>query len=338
MSAPWEPHLITPDVVAPGESVALGELLPRFLDWQAACWPRLATALAGLSEVEQRSVQVGERSVRLQFNPGRAVNSTAKVDAASIRERPCFLCAGNLPPEEKGLPFGNHLVILANPAPILPQHFVLAHREHTPQRVSGALEGLVAFAVATEGAYTAVYNGPASGASAPDHLHLQAVASGLLGEEVHAARRIGAGELPGEPLHEAPGVKVWSDTSSGRWILGAVGSPDAVVDAIRRLIGAMPATGDRVEPPLNLLAVACRPSEVMVLLFVRDAHRPRVYFADEPERRLVSPGAIDMAGVVVTVRREDYNRLRPEDLTQIFSEVSPPPNLAPLRGALDGRI
>lgn len=337
----WREHLITPRDVL-GESAdtsSLSQLLRAFVPWQAERWPQLQASRVALADVEQRSIQVGARAVTVQFNPGRTVNSTAKVDAATIKKRRCFLCAGSLPPEEKGLPFGPDLVILANPFPILQMHLVIAHRMHRPQDAGIALDGLLDFALATEGSLTVIYNGPRSGASAPDHLHLQAVACGKLPEEIHALSALSRGEVPGALLFELDHLKVWSDDSSGRWIVGFVGSRETVGGAARVVIDALGQglDGDE-EPPLNLVATGGRPGEVVLLLFPRGAHRPACYFADEPHRRVVSPGAIDMAGVVVTVRREDYARLRPEDLVGIFGEVSRPEDRSLLASELTRRL
>lgn len=333
----WEAHLVSPAEVVGDRAATIpfSELLTHFLEWQTPRWPLLAKMRGALAEVEQRTVQVGTRPLVIQFNPGRTVNSTAKVDAATIEQRPCFLCAGNLPAEEKGLAFGADYVILANPFPILPVHFVIAHREHRRQEAAVALPGLLEAAASADGALTVVYNGPTSGASAPDHLHLQAVGAGSLPEEIHALQAISSGTLPGEPLHEGPGVRVWSDDGSGRWIVGFVGDQRAVARAARAVIDAL---GSGEEPPLNLVATAVRPGEVMLLLFPRAAHRPACYHASDPDRRVVSPGAIDMAGVIVTVRHEDYLRLRPEDVSQIFTEVARSPAPADLRAALARRL
>ncbi|HHO51004.1 MAG TPA: DUF4922 domain-containing protein [Deltaproteobacteria bacterium] len=343
--SPWRDHLIPPgDVLGDHAEVpSLSYLLEAFVPWQAERWPQLKASRAALADVEQRPLQVGSRSIMVQFNPGRTVNSTAKVDAASIQRRRCFLCADHLPPEEMGLPFGPDLVILANPFPILGMHLVIAHRMHRPQDAGVALDGLLDLAGATEGTLTVIYNGPRSGASAPDHLHLQAVASGILPEEVHALAALARGRVPGELLFELEDLKVWSDASSGRWIVGFVGSRETVGGAARVVIEALDqgdpeGAAEAAEPPLNLVATAGRPGEVVLLLFPRGAHRPACYFADEPHRRVVSPGAIDMAGVVVTVRQEDYARLRPEDLVEIFAEVSRPEASALIRDVLVRRL
>ncbi len=338
----WADHVIEPaEVTGSAGPARWPEVLQAFLEWQTPRWPLLAKMRGALADVEQRSVQVGERSQLVQFNPGRTVNSTAKVDAATIEKRRCFLCAENLPPEEKGLAFGPSLVVLANPFPILGRHYVIAHREHRPQEVDVALDGLLAFARAAEGTLSVIYNGPTSGASAPDHLHLQAVDAAVLPEEVHAQRALAAGRLPGIPVFEAPEAKAWFDDRSGRSLVGMVGAPEAVADVARAVIAFLADTeevGDAGEPPLNLVATAGRPGEVVLLLFPRAAHRPAVYYLEDPDRRVVSPGAIDMAGLVVTVRHEDYTLLRPDDLAQIFHEVSRSIEVSELQAALSRRL
>lgn len=335
----WSPHLVTPEEVvgARADAIPFSELLDAFLEWQTPRWPLLQKMRGALAEVEQRTVQVGDHSVIVQFNPGRTVNSTAKVDAASIEKRPCFLCAENLPPEEKGLAFGAHSVILANPFPIMPVHFVIARREHRPQDADVALDALLDIALGADGALTVFYNGPTSGASAPDHLHLQAVGGGSMPEENHALEALASGQLPGVPVFESPQVRVWSDTSAERWVVGFVGQRHEVARAVRASIATL-SDGSGAEPPLNLVATAARPGEIVVLLFPRAAHRPAMFYADDPDRRVVSPGAIDMAGVIVTVRHEDYARLRPQDLAQIFSEVSRPAETDRLRTELARRL
>lgn len=307
-------------------------LVQAFVQWQLAHWPRLAQATEALAKVETRALRIGgpdrDRELLLQWNPGRAVSSTAKVDPASVSQRPCFLCAGNIPPEERGLAFGDGWVVLPNPAPILDGHIVIAHRDHVPQVVGPALGGLVAFAGAMRGTRTALYNGPRSGASAPDHLHLQAVSADVLPEERFVRAALARGEVPGAVLARGPGLSVWSARGAGRAILGAAGAPDEVEGAGRAIIAVLAAAFDADEPPLNLLATA-RPGagpdgadELVLLVFPRGAHRPACFFAEGPAQRVVSPGIIDMAGIVVTVREQDFRVLDRATLEGIFGEVT----------------
>lgn len=328
----WAGRFVPRGALPPASAYpSLGARLADFVTWQAACWPRLATAIEGLAAVRSREIHIGDRRVQAQFNPGRVVNATAAVDAATIRERPCFLCPVNLPPEEKGLTFGRHWVLLCNPAPILPQHLVLAHREHRPQRVTDAIPALLELAAATAGHAVCIYNGPACGASAPDHMHLQALAPGLLPAE-RAAWAVVDG-APAEFVIQRPRLNAWVVRAPGAAVLAFHGQPRAVAKALwatRDALGAV--QGEPEEPRLNLLA-AGRDGAVMALVFPRDAHRPHFFHAPEPERLLVSPGTIDMAGLLVTVRPQDFERLDPGLVTEIFRQTTIGPE--PLALVLD---
>jgi hypothetical protein len=333
VSDPWAARLLDLDSAASFGPGALGPRLPRFLAWQAERWPRLAAARASLEEIHVKELRCGDRRVLAQFNPARAVSTTAAVDAASIAARPCFLCPGSLPPEERGLPFQADWVLLANPAPILPGHLVLAHRAHRSQAVVDALPAMVELAVATADRCAVIYNGPACGASAPDHLHLQAVDAGLLPEEQ-------AGWHPaGEPFLTRPHLEAWAVLEEGRTYLGFRGEPARVRRALTAAVEALAtALGDPGEPLLNLL-VAARGVEVLALLFPRAAHRPARYGAPEPERMLISPGALDMAGALVTVRAQDFARLDAPTALGIYREVSlPPATLRPVIALLQRRL
>ncbi len=306
-------------------SPSLGEKLAAFLAWQEQCWPRLARARSQLQDVRTRRLQLRSQQVVLQWNPGRAVSTTAAVDQASIRARPCFLCPSNLPPEEKGLPFERDWVILANPAPILDRHLVVAHREHRPQAVRPALRPMLELARACDGAQAVIYNGPSSGASAPDHLHLQAVEGGSLPAELAAWQYLDLHSAdPGRFILQRPSLAAWTAAGSARSIFCFFGEPRAVIAGVRACIDALGmVVGEPEEPRLNLLATA-RTGRVLALLFPRAAHRPACYHAPEPERCLVSPGAIDMAGVVVTVRERDFERLDALRVEAIYGETSLP--------------
>jgi hypothetical protein len=78
---------------------------------------------------------------------------------------------------------------------------------------------------------------------------------------------------------------------------------------------------ERSEPMINLL---CRHNggEWALYLFPRERHRPSCFYAEGAERIIVSPGAIDMAGILITPERSDYDRLGPIEVCQIYSEVS----------------
>ena len=49
--------------------------------------------------------------ISIRHIPHRVLSTTAAVDAQSVAQRPCFLCAGNLPPEEEGMQFDENFTI-----------------------------------------------------------------------------------------------------------------------------------------------------------------------------------------------------------------------------------
>jgi len=316
----WSDHQ-APDRFAAGP---LGPQVRAFHRWQAGCWPRLADALDALDRVETREIALGSRRVTLQWNPGRVASTTARVDEASLRARPCFLCPANLPPEEVGLPVGDELVLLANPAPILPLHLVAAHRRHTPQRLAPVLDDAIDLAAATADHLTVFYNGPTCGASAPDHIHLQAVEAGWLPDE----RWLDGGGRGERRLGGDGELEVRSERGSSRVLTILRGTRAGVGRGLRAALAALDdAVGGDEEPPVNLLLTG-RGEELVALLYPRGAHRPRCYDAPEPDTCLISPGALDMAGLVITVRRRDHEAVDAARLAEIFGETSLAPAAA----------
>ena len=72
---------------------------------------------------------------------------------------------------------------------------------------------------------------------------------------------------------------------------------------------------------MNLLA-SFQNGNYRLLLFPRKAQRPQCYFRSDESRILVSPASVELGGVVVTPREEDFNKITKADLQEIFSEVS----------------
>ena len=330
MIDPWAGRLIDDEVRRElGEHPDLGALLQAYYPWQVQRWPRLRSSLALLDGVLARDIPLGERPLRLQYNPGREASATAKVSDAEIRARPCFLCPHHLPPEEIGLPFGEQLIWLANPAPVIPLHFTIVHREHRRQELVPVLDDALEMARATAGRLEIFYNGPRAGASAPDHLHLQGIAAGRLPDVAWVDSRLTRSGSPGRLLAEGPGLRAFVDRDADRCLLVFHGEPAAVRDGLTRALSARAELGgyDGWEPPLNLV-LSSDGQSVTALLYLRGAHRPACFFAEEPDRRIVSPGAVDVAGLPITPRRSDFDALDVEAMGAIFSQCSLAPELA----------
>jgi len=144
------------------------------LDQQKQTWEMLRNGYDTLRTVRTRVFEFEGFQIKVQFNPGRMTSTVAKVDATSIKERKCFLCTGNLPPAQRGIPSNGDYLVLCNPFPIFPEHFTISSVSHTPQLIRGSFAALLNLIRDLGSRYTVLYNGPRCGASAPDHLHFQA--------------------------------------------------------------------------------------------------------------------------------------------------------------------
>ena len=157
----------------------MNQTIHHLLTGQLASWETARNNYAALSGVRVKELNVNGILYKVQFNPARIVSSGAKVDAKSILKRKCFLCPANLPPVQKGIPFGGHYNILVNPFPIFPRHLTVPELAHTPQRIATRFTDMLELAEALTD-YTIFYNGPKCGASAPDHAHFQAGNKGFM--------------------------------------------------------------------------------------------------------------------------------------------------------------
>ena len=106
------------------------------LDRQLATWETARRNYDALSGVRVKELNVHGVPYKVQFNPARIVSSGAKVDAQSIKERRCFLCAANRPAEQEGILFRGHYEILVNPFPIFPRLLTVPETGHLTQLIA----------------------------------------------------------------------------------------------------------------------------------------------------------------------------------------------------------
>jgi hypothetical protein len=304
--------------VTPGAGTGLQARVAALLAQQHATWPMLRAGTAALAAAQYRSLQVNGSEVIAQYNPQRLVSTAAPVDATSIRARRCFLCAEHLPLEERGLAWGEDFVILCNPFPVLPNHLVIAARSHRPQAIAGSYGTLLDLAAALGEAYWVLYNGPACGASAPDHLHLQAGTRALL-PILHEVEH-----WPHQQVVQHADQEVFTLTGYRLQVLIARGRKRSTLLAWLQHAVAGLATVTRAsdpEPLLNLL-VTCEATGWTVYIFPRARHRPACYFAEGEAKLTVSPAALDLAGVLVVPDTDHFTRIRAQDIARIYAEVT----------------
>jgi len=321
-------HILAGDkLLAPyAETAALPSLAGRlsaFIRQQLATWPELRDAHEGLRQSLYKSLFLADLEVRLQHNAFRMKSSSAKVDWQSIEKRPCFLCPDNLYPHQRALGYRDEWLILCNPYPIFADHLVISHKEHRLQEIVSCLGAMISFVVDLHGGFETFYNGPACGASAPDHLHFQAYPAGEgipLVPQVQLLLAAGMGFSQIDALHGQGACFEGEIDCRGVFICR---SPDpALLEAslIRAVRHLKKVTRAQDEPLVNILIAADGPDLIGILL-PRKAHRPACYFSQDGDHMVVSPWAVDVGGLLVLPRREVYERMTREKVLGIFSEV-----------------
>ena len=310
--------------------------LGKFLLDQLSVWPEAAAAYRALKEVRTRKVHIRGLDVVLQHNPARKASAVADVRDGKVGPRKCFLCGENRPQVQAGIPFdgrkGRKYTILVNPFPIFSRHFTVASDSHEPQTILNRLVDMADMAHHFPD-YTVFYNGPRCGASAPDHLHFQMCPRGVLPLEVYADKVLDEGRL--QPIASVKEAKLYQCQvfADGVFFLSARTSKSLARLFYRLMDCVSPgepmmnviawykpyADGD-VRPPGNTHGLAG--FEYRLIVALRGAHRPHHFFSEGDDRLEVSPGAVDMAGLIILHRAEDFDKMTPELLGGVLREVS----------------
>lgn len=278
--------------------------LDQCLEQQLAVWPAAKQAFSNLEQVQTRVLS--SSGLALQHNPARIISTTAKVKPAETAVRSCFLCSENRPVEQIAFDAGDGFDLLLNPYPILREHFCVVSREHRPQKFMDCYEKMLQIAQQLEPGYMIFYNGPRSGASAPDHLHMQIGRS----EGIPLVDKLRENEPPqkDEPITIQP---------FGFPVIVIKGSDP---EKLRDYISGMTIYDGDYEPRMNVLSFN-RDGQVITAIIPRSKHRPDCYYADEG-KILVSPGGIDMFGMVITPRKEDFESLTEKQVLGIYRQVT----------------
>ena len=299
--------------------------LAKFIQDQLSVWPFAAANFRALKSMRVRTVKVGGLESKLQFNPGRIASSTAETDEATLAARPCFLCEKNRPPEQFHLKFegrkGRRYNIQVNPFPIFQKHLVIARDQHVPQAIWHHLPDMLDFAWNYQD-FTVYYNGPQSGASAPDHLHFQAVPRFALPLESAVDAFL---DSPGEHLSKVKDARLYHYDGFTRGVYCIKASTTkSLAKLFYQFLDCCPVMDPGLEPRFNLYAWYKEAvSEYRIMVVLRSELRSHHYYAQAPEEHLtISPGAAEMAGVFVAPCEEDFDKARPEQLEEMLSEVS----------------
>ena len=292
--------------------------LQRFFDRQIEKWDEVRFRFHELQDVRERELPLGEYSVEVQFNPARIVSTGAKVDKKAIAKRPCFLCAKNRPKEQMTKSVDEKFELLVNPYPILPVHFTLPMRRHEPQRILPNYREIHKL-LSRYPELMVFYNGPKCGASAPDHMHFQAGTSGVLPMQ-QAWQRLSRNLDTICAIDANDSISVVTDYPYPALLIRSR-SEQADGELFRIVYDALPWQADDAEPMMNIVAWR-EGDDFLSVVFPRRKHRPDCYYAQESEKMLVSPGALDMAGLTITPRQEDFERITPQQIKAIMEEIA----------------
>ena len=292
--------------------------LQRFFNRQLEKWDDARRRYDDLRNVKTRELAVGASSILVQWNPARIVSTGASIDKKVVAERPCFLCEQNRPKEQTKKSVDNHFDLLVNPYPILPVHFTIPSVRHEPQRIRETY-GEIHKLLEEYPEMMVFYNGPKCGASAPDHAHFQAGTSGRLPLQL-SWQRLSRNLTTIVTLNEGEDISLIEEYPSPALLIRSH-SQYSDEQLFLRLYEALPMQDDDAEPMMNIVSWR-RDDEYLSVVFPRGKHRPDCYYAQGNDQYIISPGALDMAGLIITPRQEDFERLAPEQALAILNEVS----------------
>ena len=287
--------------------------ISRFFNRQLEKWDDARHRFRDLKHVETKKLS---EEVRLQFNPARIVSTGAKIDKKTLGERPCFLCDKNRPKEQMSQQIDERFHLLVNPFPILPVHFTIPARKHQPQAIYKNYGEMHRF-LSLHSELMVFYNGPKCGASAPDHLHFQAGTSGILPLQANW-QRLSRNLTDIISLNDEEKIAVVRDFIVPAFVIISK-SEESDETLFHRLYKSMPMRGDETEPMMNIIAWR-KEDEYISVVIPREKHRPEAYFAEGDAHVMISPGALDMSGLIITPREEDFHKLTEESATTILQE------------------
>lgn len=287
--------------------------ISRFFNRQLEMWEDARHRFRDLKHVEVHQLS---DQLKVQFNPARIVSTGAKIDKHTLGERPCFLCERNRPKEQMTKQIDDHFQLLVNPFPILPVHFTIPATKHQPQSIYrhyGEMHRLLSL----HSELMVFYNGPKCGASAPDHLHFQAGTSGVLPLQTNW-QRLSRNLTDVISLNDEEKISVLRDFLVPVFVIISK-SEDSDEELFHRLYRSMPMRGDESEPMMNIIAWR-KGDEFISVVIPREKHRPDAYFAEGEAQMMVSPGALDMAGLIITPREEDFSKINLDKATALLRE------------------
>lgn len=300
-----------------GLITTVNEQAKSLINQQNSTWELAANNYSALKRIQTKTFDFGHFKILAQFNAERIRSSAAKTDAKSIAERPCFLCLENLPEIQKGIVIQNKYLLLVNPFPIFSKHFTISEINHKPQQIKNHFADLLELSSVLPD-FTVFYNGPKCGASAPDHFHFQAGEKGLLPIEAEFENLSSENS---EVLIQTEKIKVVAVENFSRRFIGFVSADkNQILDIFKKIYSGLE-SGQNEEPMMNIL---CNSENGIwrVILFPRQKQRPSHFFRTNEKQIMISPAAVELGGLLVLPREEDFNKITKKEIEEIYGEVT----------------
>ncbi|MDL2223738.1 DUF4922 domain-containing protein [Bacteroidales bacterium OttesenSCG-928-M06] len=291
--------------------------IESFFQNQLSIWPSVSDNYRNLNQVEYKDINYNGFFIKIQYNPERIRSSVANLNRKVLEERPCFLCSRNRPQEQQQIDYPPHYAILINPYPIFPRHLTIPEKRHVPQLIKDRIITLLSLAENLPD-YTILYNGPKSGASAPDHFHFQAANKGLLPLEndIHnySHKLIIKKQEKGNIYQMQNYIRECFifESPDKSWI-------QSEFEIFYQFLHSL--QPDEPEPMFNI--VCWKESEIwQLVVFPRKQHRPKQYYETGKNQILLSPGVVDFGGILVVPRKEDFDKLDKDVVENIYSQLT----------------
>lgn len=286
-------------------------------------WDMARNHYEQLATIEKRTVSFDDFRIDIQHNPTRARSTCADVSKKNIDQRPCFLCAQNLPKEQRGFSILNKYLLLINPYPIFDRHLTISDFSHLPQLIENRIIDLLSLSKELKG-FTVFYNGPQCGASAPDHFHFQAAKSDIMPIDTEI---IVLKSKLGKLIFQTDIIQIVEIYNYLRPAIILESDYREPIDHFfSKIYKQLPTEKTSGEPMMNLMANFVN-NKYRLTIFPRQAQRPSCYYRRGTEQILVSPASVEMGGLIITPRIEDFKKLTEIELKQIFEEVCALPYL-----------
>jgi len=284
-------------------------------------WHLLKERYDALDDVKIKEFRFDGFKIKAQYNPGRIKSSSAKTDDVSINNRECFLCVENLPEPQKGILLADKYLLLCNPFPIFPQHFTISSVQHEPQNIIDRMEIMLELTKHLSSGYSLIYNGPACGASAPDHFHFQAGRKNfmLIEDGYHQLKNdYGKFILDDEEL-----MVTSVDDGLRRFLIIESTEIKKIIKAFKifyKVYAEISSASN--EPKFNIISTYNAEYGWNLIFFLRDKHRPELFYSKGNDKLLISPAAVDLGGVLIAPREKDFEKIDKDLIKKVFTEVS----------------